>query len=133
MELTLSVIIACGTAITAIIAPIFTALINNHYQLKLKNTDLFYNEKSDIYKRFCINIEHLDSWVHELNENIINEQPINREYLEIHKLAYLMSNDKIRALLDELSSHFNEVAINEEKYEALKKKIIKSMNKDLHS
>ncbi|NSB15855.1 hypothetical protein [Clostridium beijerinckii] len=132
MEKNPAIIVALITAIAAIIAPIITSYNNNKTQLQLKNMDLFYKDKSDIYQRFCLAFETLDSWVHDLNENIDNE-PLSNEYLNIHKLTYLISNDEVRTLLDELSSHFDKPAINEGKYEILKKEIIKSMNYDLQS
>lgn len=128
MELTLSVIIACATAITAIIAPIFTATINNRSQLKLKNIDMFYKEKSDAYQKFCTTAP---SYIYAWLTNHDDTSPTKDEYLKVHQLAYLMSDNATRILLDELYSyHFKNIFTNIE-IDELFLKIIKSMNDDL--
>ena len=43
----LTITITSLLALCAIISPIFTAIINNKYQLKLKKLELGYQEKTD--------------------------------------------------------------------------------------
>ncbi|NFI80976.1 hypothetical protein FDB14_15265 [Clostridium botulinum] len=114
-------------AVIGIIAPIFVAKSNNQTQLKIKNFDMCYREKSDVYQRYINSLKLLDEW-----ESIDNmdDYPC-KEYQEIHNLAYLIGNDEIRLLLDKVSFNFGNACMNINEYQNFKKQIIKSMSNDL--
>lgn len=129
MEITLSVIIACGTAITAIIAPIFTAIINNHHQLRMKNIDMFYKEKSEAYQKFCNTLGvHLEAMAHGGSNNAKTNA-----YYQTQPQAYLMADNKTRLLMDKLESQLHAGNIDTQAAQKLVSDITTSMGKDLES
>lgn len=48
----ISVILSSVTAILAIVVPIVATIVNNHFQLKNKYIDVFYQQKFELYKKF---------------------------------------------------------------------------------
>lgn len=47
-----TVIIACITASAAIVAPVITALINNMYQLKMKQLEIYEEKRIEVINRY---------------------------------------------------------------------------------
>lgn len=130
------IILSSVVSIFALLVPVITSIVDRKTQLQLKNLDLFYKEKSDIYQRFCTSTKYLTYWIY--NEYDDRGLP-NDKYYEIHRLAYLVSNDKVRSLLDLLTKEINlyhddiTLDINILEFNNLIDKIIKSMNEDLQN
>lgn len=128
MEVNPTIMVALITAITAIIAPLINSYINNKNQIKLKNLDLFYKEKSDTYQRFCTAAIDLDYWIYSICDDIT---PPSHYYLKAHQLAYLIADKKTRSLLNELHPYYFLGEIKESEITTLLSKIVESMNEDL--
>jgi len=114
MDINPTIIISSVTALVAIIAPVITTYLNNKTQLRLKNIDMFYKEKSDAYQKFCTDIALV-------LDNLGRNNEI-KEYKKAHQLAYLMSDNKTRALLDELETQLQN-SINKVESKALVSKL----------
>lgn len=138
-------------AIAAIIAQLITTYLNNNNQeklkisdlenqlrlknldlqtqLKLKNADLFYKEKSEAYQKYCATAQTLiPGWLDSLDDDK-NQDKV--EYLKVHQLAYLMSDDTTRSLLDKLNSYYAKPIYSEKEINNLFTDIVKAMNDDL--
>ncbi len=98
-------------------------------QLKLKNADLFYKEKSDAYQKYCSTAQPLIlGWLDSIEDDK-NQDKV--EYLKVHQLAYLMSDEPTRKLLDELNSYYSKNSYSEKEVNHLFSSIVKAMNDDL--
>lgn len=86
-EFDITVTISAIVAISAVISPIFTAIINNHYQLKLKKIELKQKEyeQTILYKR---NI--LENYIRYLNGvyQYPNKESLSN-YAQYYSLAIL--------------------------------------------
>lgn len=49
----ISVILSSVVAISAIVAPVVTAIINNRHNMRIKKIDVFYQQKYESYKNFA--------------------------------------------------------------------------------
>lgn len=47
-----SIVLSSIAALAAILAPLLTAFLNNRHNLKIKNIEVFYQHKFEIYKNF---------------------------------------------------------------------------------
>ena len=48
----ISIILSSIAAVAAILAPLLTAIFNNRHNMKIKNLDLIYSQKYEVYKNF---------------------------------------------------------------------------------
>ncbi len=86
-KIDLTVTITTVLALVAIISPIFTAIINNHYQLKLKRMELKQQEylQSILHKQNA-----LENYLCYLNEEVQHSTKESQsKYAEFYPLAYV--------------------------------------------
>lgn len=91
----LTITITSLLALCAIISPIFTAIINNKYQLKLKKLELGYQEKTDtiIHRR---NI--FEGYLKSVGRCIeFSDPPAQKEYGEFYFSALLYAPPDIHS------------------------------------
>lgn len=101
-KIDLSITISVILALAAIISPIFTAIINNHYQLKLKRIDLDQQhiENTIMYKR-----KIFESYLKFAGRCIkFSDHDAKKEYGEYYFLALTYAPDDIRNLMIEINS-----------------------------
>lgn len=83
----ISVILSSATAILAIVVPIATTIINNHFLMKNKYIDVFYQQKYELYKRFS----------NAYGQNVFGaSMSTPREIFTISHEVMLVCNDTIR-------------------------------------
>lgn len=101
----LSVSISIVVAICAIISPILTAIINNHYQYKLRKLD---DEKelrktSAIYKRDVL--ENYLKYLGQCHVRATADSEAN--YGKYYFLAYLYAPSDVLPLMEEIDKHYS--------------------------
>lgn len=101
----LSITISAIIAVVAVISPIFTALINNHHQLKLKSLEIRQEhfEKNvlherDIFEKYIVLSSHYLRF-YEPNDRA--------EYQEAYFLAYTYAPDHLRDKMQLLNDDLN--------------------------
>lgn len=83
----ISVILSSVTAILAIVVPIVTTIVNNHFQLKNKYIDVFYQQKYELYKKFS----------NAYGQNVFGASKATpREIFTISHEVMIVCNDNIR-------------------------------------
>ena len=92
-------------AVAAIFSPIFTAFINGHYQLKMKQLDFEQQskDKQDWYKR-----EVFENYISAMQEAIFNhEYSVFQKYGKYYGLASLYAPKELIPMMIELNNYLN--------------------------
>ncbi len=102
LTITVSVIVA----LAAVISPIFTAIINNHYQLKLKKIESKQKEyeQTILYKR---NI--FENYLRYLNE--VAQHPTNEAlsgYAQYYPLTYMYVSQEVQDKMSKVNHALNQ-------------------------
>ena len=110
-KIDLSITISAILALAAIISPLFTAMINNRHQLRLKKLDLKQQhiENTILYKRkiFECYLKYVGRCIN------FSDRDAQKDYGEYYFLALAYAPDDIRDLMVEINHqmsicHFNE-------------------------
>lgn len=104
----LTITISAIVAVSAVISPIFTTIINNHYQLKLKKIELKQKEyeQTILYKR---NI--LENYIRYLNG--VYQYPNNESlsnYAQYYSLAYAYLPENTRKKISDINHRLGQSA-----------------------
>lgn len=120
-------------ALSAIISPIITKVIDGYFQLKFKKIDLFYIEKNNNYKEYCSKASILVS-----NHCVYGRH--YDEYLIAYDNAYLCANSSTRSQIDKvhkfINSHLGSGSLekrDKDTFESLLNSLVKTMGHDLSS
>ena len=116
------------TAISAIVAPIVTALINNRHLEKMKVENFILQERIAAYHDF------LNLLTFTLAENSL-DQEVSFQFKCSYSKAYLLCSNNTRILLDELQDYISQNANPsigvDPHYRTLARKITTSMRNDI--
>lgn len=101
----LSVVVSVSVALAAVIAPILTSIINNHYQMKLKKIEL----KQQEYERTAMHQrEILENYLIGLSQlSQLRSDPIYSLYSKYYPLAFSYVPANVRVQLSEANTCIN--------------------------
>ena len=116
------------TAVSAIAAPVVTALINNRHTEKTQCEDFIFHERITAYQEF------LNFLTFTLAENSLTRE-ISFQFKCSYSKVYLLCSDNTRALLDDLQNYISQNASpsvgTDEYYRDISRKITTSMRNDI--
>ena len=106
MTESMSIIITAAVALAAVVSPVLTSIIDNHYRMKIKKIDeerLSYEETTK-YKRSIF--ENYLKYTGRCIAYADNEQI--RDYYEFYSLAYLYASPDLRKSMSFLNDLMND-------------------------
>lgn len=121
MENEFTVIAALIAAVAAIVAPVFTAIINNHYQYKIRKLELTQKQKIEVIQRYAAscsnymvacNAKARDEYYQSYGEVFLYTDKRSWSVIEsihndIEKQNYASASEKLGKVIQLLSSDIN--------------------------